>query len=180
MAVPLSVVTQRFESLERMSSDLKTYYKSPTISPRSVALDDLVGSILLDLAIAHDATWVPPCLSGLGLSVLADPQRLRQALLNIIKNAWEAMHGVSEKKWSIKASSSGKNTVIQITDLGPGILPSLTNRLFEPFFSTKGDRGTGLGLGIAKRIAEAHGAEIALASSPDKGTTVTLRWPAGS
>jgi len=175
--VPLSVVTQRFEALDRVCRDLRAYYKSPSISLRGVALDDLVENILSDLAQTQGAAWVPPSLSGLGLSVLADPQRLRQALLNIIKNAWEAMHDISEKKWNIEASASEDNVVIRITDFGPGIPPDLVKQLFRPFFTTKGDHGTGLGLAVAKKIVEAHGADIAVESRPGKGTTVVLRWP---
>jgi C4-dicarboxylate-specific signal transduction histidine kinase len=178
-AAPLSVVTQRIESLDRLCRDLRAYYKSPDLSLRSVALNDLVGNTLSDLAQTQGSDWVPPSLSGLNLSVTADSQKLRQVLLNVIKNAWEAMQGVSEKRWSVEAFPSDKDVLIRITDSGPGVPPDSMERLFEPFFTTKGDCGTGLGLAVAARIAEAHGAGIAVDSIPDKGTTVTLRWPSG-
>ncbi|MHC4247746.1 MAG: ATP-binding protein [Planctomycetota bacterium] len=177
-AAALSVVTQRIESLDRLCRDLRAYYRSPTLSLRSVHLGDLVGNALADLSQTQGPGWVPPHLTGLDVSVLADPRRLKQVLLNVIKNAWEAMQGVSEKNWTIGASSSDGCVVIRITDSGAGIPSSLMARLFEPFFTTKGDGGTGLGLAVAKRIAKAHGAEIAMDGSSDKGTTVTLRWPA--
>jgi len=82
-----------------------------------------------------------------------------------------------EKHWAIRANAQGGKIKLAIEDSGNGIAPKLVRHVFAPFFTTKKDRGTGLGLPIARRIVEAHSAEINLESLPGQGTTVTLLWP---
>jgi signal transduction histidine kinase len=71
-----------------------------------------------------------------------------------------------------------KQTVLQVIDNGPGIHPNLKKSLFELFHSTKGNRGTGLGLPVAKKIVEEHGGSMDVQSEPGQGTTFTMTLPA--
>jgi len=176
-AKPLQVARERVSALERLGRELREFYKEPQLMPRKVRLRDVVESTLADMRAAAGSGWVPPELSGLDVEVTADIQKLKQVLLNIVKNAWEAMQDSAQKHWTVAVITEGGKTLIAIRDSGSGIPPECQKRLFQPFFTTKKERGTGLGLAIVKRIVEAHGAEIRIESHPGAGTTVTIFWP---
>ena len=66
---------------------------------------------------------------------------------------------------------------VYVSDTGTGIRPEDLERIFDPFYTTKGEGGTGLGLSIAKRIAETHGASLNVSSTPGEGTVFTVIFP---
>lgn len=106
-------------------------------------------------------------------NVQGDPQLLHQVWVNLLQNAVEAMPQGGELRVSI---SRGDPVSIEVRDHGTGVDPAHQARLFRPFFSTK-TRGTGLGLAISRKIIEAHGGTIRLASVPGQGTTVCVEIP---
>ena len=110
-------------------------------------------------------------------TVLADEGQLRQALLNLLRNAREAMPKGGRIVVRVHGPDDGGVTVV-VEDEGPGIDPALRQHLFEPFFTTK-SHGTGLGLAITQQIARAHGGSIECEprSSDGVGTRFTLRLP---
>lgn len=104
-----------------------------------------------------------------------DPTELRKLFLNLIINAIDASHPGSEVE--VKTSVNGKGLMtVTVTDHGMGMDPETRRRLFEPFYTTK-QAGTGLGMAIAKKIAELHRGDLAVTSRPGEGTTVTVRLP---
>ena len=107
--------------------------------------------------------------------VLADVAQLRQLLLNLVRNAREAMPGGGSLNVSTRG---GEGTVeIEVRDGGPGIEPARLQRIFDPFFTTK-ERGTGLGLAMAQEIAQEHGGQLTCDSAVGAGTSFVLRLPA--
>ncbi len=111
--------------------------------------------------------------------IQADPEQLREALLNILLNACEAMDysGNLHIEESLASNSEGALFArIQVHDSGPGIPNEQLTDIFTPFFSTK-EQGTGLGLPIAKSILEEHGGDIEVVSSPSAGTRFSLLLP---
>jgi signal transduction histidine kinase len=136
------------------------------------------------LALVEDAAGLLSGDAGLGrvqvevrgpaLSVLADPQLLKPVLLNLLLNAGQAMQG--KGKISVSVAAGNDMCELTVSDHGPGIVPEVRDRIFEPFFSTK-HRGTGLGLPIARRIIEAHGGEIDVSCPAAGGTVVVVRLP---
>jgi len=112
-------------------------------------------------------------------AVPMDPDGMHQVIMNLLSNALDA---VEPQKGLINVAcrydADGRQTIIEITDNGPGITPSMMNHLFELFHSTKGNRGTGLGLAVTKKIVEEHEGSISVKSSPGEGTTFTVRLPA--
>ena len=100
-------------------------------------------------------------------TVLADEGQLRQALLNLLRNAREAMPKGGHIAVRVQGSDDGGVSLI-VEDDGPGIDPALRQHLFEPFFTTK-SHGTGLGLAITQQIAKAHGGTIDCESVADEG-----------
>lgn len=89
------------------------------------------------------------------------PVQLSQAILNLINNAYDSVHGTPEAWVELTAKSIGDDIVISITDSGPGIPDDIAEKIMNPFFSTKDmGKGTGLGLSIAKGLVEGHGGEL--------------------
>ena len=113
-------------------------------------------------------------------SINVDGEQITQVLLNIINNAIDALDpgGRITLSTSVAESEKGIRSVnITIKDNGLGIAPDIIQRIFKPFFSTKGSKGTGLGLSICKGIMDNHGGEINLESQLGQGTTFTLSLP---
>ena len=107
--------------------------------------------------------------------VLADFGQLRQAFVNVVMNACEAM-GRGGRLEVATRTSDGTNEIV-IADTGPGIPPERLRKIFDPFFTTK-EKGTGLGLSVVYGIVERHGGSIDVDSRVGEGTTFTFRLPA--
>ena len=107
--------------------------------------------------------------------VLGEPAELRQVFLNLLLNAQDAMPSGGAIR--ITGCREGEAIVVRVEDEGHGIPPEYLNRIFDPFFSTKGERGTGLGLSIADAAMAHMGGTITAANRPQGGAVFTLRFP---
>ncbi len=106
------------------------------------------------------------------------PVALRQVLLNLVGNAIDAVEDRPERRIVLEVGLSSGWAVIAVTDTGPGVAPGIAARLFDPFVTTKAPgRGTGLGLWIARSLAEETGGTIGVAATGSAGTRVELRIP---
>jgi signal transduction histidine kinase len=157
---------------ERVAALLKLGRAAPSPPPpAAVPLDSLVRDAVM--VIEEEARGGIRVELGLqGVSVRAEPDALRGALINLLRNALEA----SPEVVAIVVTSQriGARARVEIADRGPGLDPSLTGRLFEPFQTTK-PQGTGLGLPIARAAVEAVGGTLALANRADgPGARATL------
>jgi len=110
--------------------------------------------------------------------IAADEAQLRQALINLIRNAREALSGGAVRRLEIVVRGAAGRIAITVHDSGPGIGPANLGKIFDPFFSTK-DRGTGLGLALVQQIVVDHGGQIEVTSAPGTGTTFTMTLPVG-
>lgn len=111
------------------------------------------------------------------MNVLADPLLIGQAILNLVLNGVEAMESGGEltvEYFPPPESSDARQFHLIVRDTGPGIPPSILDRIFNPFFTTK-DTGTGLGLGIVHRIVEAHDGTIIVTNPDDGGAKFEIR-----
>jgi signal transduction histidine kinase len=135
------------------------------------ALAAEVADLVAPLAAAHRVS--------LGVdahgSVRADGEQLRRAVLNLVRNAVEVAPAASEVELS--ARGAGGEATFEVRDRGAGLTPEARASLFRPFFTTK-ERGTGLGLALAKKVADAHGGRLTLADRPGGGTVARLVVPA--
>lgn len=109
-------------------------------------------------------------------SILGDKDRLQQVLLNLANNASEASPDDSLISWRLTADMADQTLTLKIVNPGEPISEANLDRLFDPFFTTK-PNGTGLGLGIVKKIVDAHGGEIRIQPIADVGTEVLLQIP---
>ncbi len=129
--------------------------------------------------IAHQAA-----LQGLTLErrlaptpdVMGDFGQLRQAVVNVVLNAVQAMGKSGTLTVTTRAAKDG-GVEIAVADTGPGIEKDALQRLFEPFFTTK-EKGTGLGLSVVYGILQRHGGDVEVQSERGRGTTFTLKLPA--
>ncbi len=104
------------------------------------------------------------------------PSELRGALVSILLNALEAMP--EGGTLGVRACAVGGDVEIVVADTGVGMTPEVLARAGKPHFTTKGERGTGLGLCLARRTITQRGGELAIESAPGAGTTVRIRLPA--
>ncbi len=108
--------------------------------------------------------------------IQADQRQLEEILFNLIVNACHAMKGKESGTLEIKGQGTKDKVTIEITDTGAGIPPEQAKHLFEPFHTTKGDKGTGLGLYITKQLVEQNGGKVTVNSTDGKGTTFILEF----
>ncbi len=114
---------------------------------------------------------------------LCDADRIHDALLNLVTNAIEATrestygpaHG--EVKIATAFRKSTRRVELRVSDNGPGIPQEMQKKIFDPFFSTKGSKGTGLGLAVARKVIEEHNGTLTLESIEGKGCTFTIQLP---
>ena len=110
------------------------------------------------------------------LTIYAVPVQIQQVLMNLILNARDAMLP-GGGTLNITASDNGKNILLEVSDSGCGIKPESLSKIFEPFFSTKKDNGTGLGLTFCKRIVDEHGGTISVESEIARGSKFIITLP---
>ena len=108
----------------------------------------------------------------------ADEAQLRQALINLVRNAREAMADSVVKRLEIgvRAEAAAARLTVRVSDSGSGIDSGDLGKIFDPFFSTK-ERGTGLGLALVQQIVVDHGGQIEVESGAGRGTTFTIGFP---
>ncbi len=147
----------------------------------------LIAAVDLNDAVDELAAFVGPELTAAGIElrveptpaqtvVRADGAQLRQVLLNLVRNAREAMNGPGTLKLVTRRAADGRAAEVEVADTGPGIADDLKARIFEPFFTTK-ERGTGLGLALAQQIAHEHSGSLRCDSAPGQGTRMIFALP---
>ncbi len=104
---------------------------------------------------------------------------IAQVVLNLLGNAADAVEGHSGQIVRVRTWEAGGKVHVEVSDTGPGVAPEMLAKLFQPFFTTKGQgRGTGLGLSICKSIVESHGGSISVDSEPGRGARFLFALPA--
>jgi signal transduction histidine kinase len=174
-------------AVERMTAtvgqllDLARADARPFVDHRQqVRLDDLVAQVCTDAAPLARASSVCVEHRTTPVTVPGDPDRLRDALTNILTNAIQ--YNRAGGSVVISASVAEGVATLTIADTGIGIAPAELDRIFEPFFRADPARsrdagGAGLGLSLAARIVEQHGGRIDCSSEPGTGTTIRIHLP---
>ncbi len=167
--------------IDRLNGVAETYLTLARL-PRPHLQPEDVGALLESLLAFHREEWkgrgttvhlsIPPHLP----EILADAGPLRQALLNLIRNAVDAMEPQGGGTLHLSITVEGKALTLMVKDEGPGMDPERLPRIFDPFFSTKAS-GTGLGLPITHQIVADHGGTIRCESEVGRGTTFWVELP---
>ncbi|MGD0092992.1 MAG: ATP-binding protein [Planctomycetota bacterium] len=190
--VLLEIVLSESDRLDQIISDFLRFARMRP--PKLVQTD--IGRVLADvkllLAARPEAKDTQILLGGdEGEPFLADPEQLRQILLNLGLNAFQAMAGSPRKELALRVSVMPRSRVlgldpaqaldrpgvlVEMADSGPGMNAEVQKRIFEPFFTTK-PAGTGLGLAIAERVVQGHEGLIFFESKEGVGTTFRIWLP---
>ena len=176
------------ESMERaakLCSDTLNFSRAEKVEPekRRFALKDLVDEVIatIDGQAASPIRWRNEVDDS--TMALADRDQLFRVLMNIGRNAQQALQGQGDDEQaglvSFMAWQSGRELHVEVTDTGPGIPDNARDHLFEAFSGSTRPGGTGLGLAIAREIMRAHGGDVELDRSDADGTVFRLRLPAG-
>jgi photoactive yellow protein len=112
------------------------------------------------------------------LPVRASASELREVFVNLLRNAVDAIEG--EGQITIRTRAEDGLNVAEVSDTGTGMSEEVQEKLFRPLFTTKGERGTGLGLATCYAILKRHGGDIEVKSAPDEGTTFIIKLPVAS
>lgn len=174
-------VAREIDRLEHVVRNFLEFTRPPALTIRPCRLTELIDATLQFIGhrlsqgnvVLRQTTDCEPC------EVLADPDQLKQVLLNLIDNALAAMPGGGQLQIAVGRETDRAGmpmAVVRVSDSGPGIPPDVASRIFEPFFSTK-EEGTGLGMCIAANIMARHNGRLVLESSTGSGATFALWIP---
>jgi len=173
-AVHVDRLRSELSALEKVVSEFLEYARVRKPVREEMELSTVaaeVADLCVPLAAARGVT-----LSATGTGVLrGDREQLRRALVNLTRNAIEAAPAGSEVV--VAAVGGPRTAVLEVRDRGPGLSRGARENLFRPFFTTR-EKGTGLGLALAKKVAEAHGGRIALLDREGGGTVARVEVPA--
>jgi signal transduction histidine kinase len=175
------VISKEISHIDTIVQNFLEFSRPPRLKLQSVSPSDIVDQAiqLLQHRLESYEVFIKIQRKEPLPLIQADPEQLKEVLINIIINACEAMgqggsiviyeEVVIERERLISA-------VIRISDNGPGIPESIQTRIMEPFFTTK-EEGTGLGLSIANRIVQEHGGRLDIQSKEDSGSTFIITLP---
>ena len=172
----IASIRDQVKTLDGLTEEYLTFARFPRPNFEEESIADLVEEL---------AEFIRPLATRQGLTVRTETDRtmpmmevdrglLRQAILNLVKNAMEVLSRGGEI--IITSRVMGEHVEIAVADTGPGIDAQIAGKLFETFFTTK-TQGTGLGLSIARQISEEHGGELGWKNRPGGGAVFTIRLP---
>ncbi|MGC1677746.1 MAG: HAMP domain-containing sensor histidine kinase [Candidatus Binataceae bacterium] len=173
------VALDELARVERSVSHLLKYAKEEDYKFESVNLAAVLDGALTQMRAKLEANQVAVSRNYLsGPTVRADADKLRQVFSNIIDNAIDAMNGVAGDRRIEVAIQRGRTgmATVRIHDNGCGIPADQLGKIFNPFYTSK-ETGTGLGLGVAKKVIDAHRGVIEVTSNPGGGTEFALSIP---
>ncbi len=174
----MAIVLKEIDRLNNMITEFLDYVRPETQKDEPVDINTLLREILdmvkLNKTLRAD-TEQKVEFSG-QRRVSGSRDKLKQAFLNIIINAYQAMQDVERPLLEVSTRDQGTNVVIKIRDHGCGIEEVRLRKIFDPFHTTK-PRGTGLGLAVTHKVIETHGGKIYAESTKGIGTEFTLEFP---
>ena len=191
--VAAEALLQEVRNLSEMTTSFLNFARPQPLQLEDVSLDELVQECARELAPTFKEREVELLIAGSGdvppvnhtqdarPTVQADIRMLRQALLNLIRNAAEAIPTDKEDRsvtirTTIEYDQGQQWAAISIRDTGAGIAPADLQKIFIPFFTTK-TGGHGIGLALAHRVITEHGGTLTVENSPDGGAVFTIRLP---
>lgn len=173
----MKIVLKEIDRLNNLITEFLDYAKPEKRPDQPVDLKSLMEEIVLALKSHKEAPAELQWKLDLQYEqVLGFSEKLRQAFLNILINAIQALKTASQPSISISLRRDAQNVVLSIQDNGSGISPETQKKMFEPFHTTKA-KGTGLGLAITHKILESHAALIIVNSELNKGTEFKIKFP---
>lgn len=175
-----NTIIQQVDNLKAMVNAFSDYARAPSLHLQRVDLNTLVQDVAELYRLNEGQVQIKLQLEDGLPSLRLDLHRMRQLLVNLIKNALEALeeHHVSPAIVTLctQALPASKQVILSVHDNGPGIPPELLPRLFEPYVTSK-HKGTGLGLAIVKKIVEEHGGHLTARNHDSGGAIISVKLP---
>lgn len=174
----LKTIKNRASGLIRFVDDYRNYTNIPTPRFKTVPLKGLFEDVTQLMkpnftreGIQYNCDIEPP-----DLKIMADRELVEMVLINLLKNAFEAIKTTENATISLRGYlEADQKTMIAVTDNGPGIVPEALERIFIPFYTTK-KGGSGIGLSLSRQIMQLHNGNLLATSKPDVQTVFILRF----
>jgi signal transduction histidine kinase len=172
----LRIIQNEVQRLESFLGELRDFLRPAQPSKQKIDLNQVIREVraLMQEAIQEKGISLEDRLDPNLPRVEADPNQIKQVLLNMFKNAMEA----TEEQGAILVSSGAKDAQVwfSVQDTGKGMSEDVQEKIFHPFYTTK-DKGTGLGLAVINKIVTDHHGTITVDSVAGSGSTFTVRLP---
>jgi nitrogen-specific signal transduction histidine kinase len=182
----LQIATKETDRVSRILRQMLGFYRPPKMEPTDINRLIEESEALIEKHLRQHRVKIENDLDAQLPLVIASPDQIKQVLLNLMLNGQQAMSGGGTLNVSTRVSQGANpefmmsdSIHIQIRDTGKGIAEEHLPHIFEPFFSTKDEKGTGLGLWVSQGIVQAHGGSIKLRSREGRGTTFNVALPIG-
>lgn len=173
----VDAIARRAVGLQHFVQSYRQLTRAPVPEIRSLEvartlnrLERLMGPDLAERGVRLTVDVRPP-----GLEIAADPELLDQALINLLRNAGDAVKGRPDAAIAVVVRRDEGAVLVEVTDNGPGIPPEALDKIFVPFFTTK-RHGSGIGLSVVRQIMLAHGGTVAAGNAPAGGASFVLRF----
>jgi nitrogen fixation/metabolism regulation signal transduction histidine kinase len=178
-----NTIVNQVDTMKKMVDAFSEYARAPELKIKEVDINSLIAEVTELYRINESKAVIKLDLKGLHI-LQVDVDRIRQLLINLIKNALEAMDGDDEKSHAeliissrVEENNNGsKQFILTVSDNGPGIVEELLSSLFEPYKTTK-LKGSGLGLAIVKKIVEEHGGRVIAKNNKSEGARINVYLP---
>jgi signal transduction histidine kinase len=175
------VISEEIDHIDTIVQNFLEFSRPPRLKIQAISPSTVVNTAIQLLCYRLESYHVKVTIhrSGMLPTIDADPDQLKEALVNLIINACEAMSGggtIDIHESVPDLPQEGAQAEIRITDNGPGISPAVAKKVFDPFFTTK-EEGTGLGLSIVSRIIREHGGRIHLNGLEGQGASFSILLP---
>jgi signal transduction histidine kinase len=175
------IVEKNQGKIYHLVMDMLTFSKERQPAMREAQLNDTVADVceLMQIRAAECQVTLECRLAPSMPLVTFDEEVFHRAVLNVVINAIDAIEGAENGRVVVETGHDAEQDLVfvAVTDNGPGIPPDQLGRIFNIFESTKGGRGTGLGLAVSQKILREHGGEISVESKPGFGSRFVLTWP---
>jgi nitrogen fixation/metabolism regulation signal transduction histidine kinase len=171
----VEIIVREVEHLKEMVDEFSRYARMPRPRPVQVDLARLIGDTLGLYRDLKPGVEMEARIEDGAASAVLDPEQIRRALINLLDNAVEATDAPG--RVTVSAKRENQHLEIRVADTGRGLPPDSREKLFLPYYSTKG-RGTGLGLAIVHRIVTDHHGTIRVEDNEPRGTVFTVELPA--
>ena len=173
----LSTIENRSKGLIKFIDAYREYTSLPPPKIKTVRMKDLIEKVGMFMRPEMKRSGVDFTYdySSEYLTIQADEEMIEQVLINLLKNALEAVQQSERAEVKLVGIYDENHVKIEITDNGPGIIPEAIDHIFVPFYTTK-KQGSGIGLSLSRQIMQMHNGTLSVASTPNVSTAFTLHF----
>ncbi len=183
----LEIIARAIDDVAATVARMREFYRPREAQSTMLPMD--INALVRQVVELTHARWSDmPDRNGASIELVLDlaaglpsipgvESEIREALINLVFNAVDAMPAGGKLTLRTRLDATGSSVEVEVCDTGVGMDGETRRRCLEPFFTTKGERGTGLGLAMVYGMAQRNGAAIEIESEPGRGTTMRLRLP---